>query len=120
MAACASREYDDAVTYVCPTPCEPDCGYRCHQRHVPAGRRQHDAVECEEMVLGFDVTPLEYQVRPDHEHGAGSPPKEGHPHFRQCPCGEAMTWTGSRWMPTAELATRRPWMLLRRRRASHG
>ncbi len=77
-------------------------------------------VECEEMVLGFDVTPLEYQVRPDHEHGAGSPPKEGHPHFRQCPCGEAMTWTESRWMPTAQLATRRPWMLLRRRRASHG
>ena len=72
------------------------------------------------MVIGFDVTPLEYHVRPDHVHSAGGPPKEGHPHFRQCPCGEAMSWNGSYWKPTAELAKRRPWMLLRRGRAIGG
>jgi hypothetical protein len=35
---------------------------------------------CEELVLGFDVAPLEYRVRPDHRHSAGGPPKDGHPH----------------------------------------
>jgi hypothetical protein len=108
------------VSYVCPTPCEPDCDYRCHEKHVPAGRRRHDAMVCEELVLGFDVAPLEYRVRPDHRHSAGGPPKDGHPHFRQCPCGEAMTWTGSRWTPTAWLARRRPWMLLGRRWYTRG